>query len=53
MGDKFCELVEQEKEAKSWAGDDGKSPMFKQTTDFMSCKARVEIKVSALFIKLS
>ncbi|XP_025094129.1 probable JmjC domain-containing histone demethylation protein 2C isoform X4 [Pomacea canaliculata] len=24
VGDKFCELVEQEKEAKSWAGDDAK-----------------------------
>lgn len=23
VGDKFCELVEQEKGAKSWAGDDG------------------------------
>lgn len=25
VGDKFCELVEQEKEAKSWAGDNGRS----------------------------
>lgn len=24
VGDKFCELVEQEREAKSWAGEDGK-----------------------------
>ena len=24
VGDKFCELVEQEREAKTWAGEDGK-----------------------------
>ena len=23
VGDKFCELVEQEREAKTWAGEDG------------------------------
>ena len=26
VGDKFCELVQQEKEAKNWAGEDGKWP---------------------------
>lgn len=36
VGDKFCELVEHEKEARSWAGKEGKFLSFQLSVKFVS-----------------